>query len=59
MLLNERDKIEQLEKEIAKLKIHLQVLVEFLSTANTLPILGVDRWTDYSTTMRREMAATN
>jgi hypothetical protein len=59
MLLNERDRIGQLEKEIAKLKIHLQVLVEFLSTANTLPILGVDRWTDYSTTMRREMAETD
>jgi hypothetical protein len=56
MLLNDRDRIEQLEKEVTKLKIHLQILVEFLTTANTLPILGVDRWTDYSTTIRSEMA---
>jgi hypothetical protein len=56
MLLNDRDRIVELEKEIAKLKVHLQVLVEFLTTANTLPILGVDRWTEYSTAIRTEMA---
>jgi hypothetical protein len=56
MLLNDRDRIIELEKEIARLKIHLQVLVEFLTTANTLPILGVDRWTEYSTTIRTERA---
>ena len=52
MLLNEHDRIDQLEKEIAKLKVQLQVLVEYLTTANTLPILGADRWADYSTTIR-------
>jgi hypothetical protein len=56
MLLNEHDKIERLEKEVAKLKKHVQILVDYLMSANTLPVLGPDRWTDYSTTIRRELA---
>ena len=48
-------RIDPLEKEITKLKIQLQVLVELLTT-NMLSILGPDPQADYSTTMRRETA---
>jgi hypothetical protein len=57
MPVDEKSKIEQLEKEVAKLKVHVQILEDYLTTANTLPILGPARWTDYSTALRREQAA--
>jgi hypothetical protein len=57
MPITEQARIEQLEKEVAKLKIHVEILADHLMTANTLPILGPDRWTDYSTALRREQAA--
>jgi hypothetical protein len=44
MPVDEKTKIEHLEKEIAKLKVHVQILEEYLTTANTVPILGPARW---------------
>lgn len=57
MPISEQARIEQLEKEVAKLKIHVEILADHLTTATTLPILGPGRWTEYSTALRREQAA--
>ena len=57
MPITEQARLDQLEKEVAKLKIHVEILADHLTTANTLPILGPARWAEYSTALRQEQAA--
>jgi hypothetical protein len=47
----------ELENEVQRLKIKLQVVVSSLTQNDTLPILGpMKNWEDYETSLRREMA---
>ena len=57
MPITEQARIDQLEKQVATLKIHVEILADHLTTANTLPILGPARRVEYSTALRREQAA--
>lgn len=54
---NEETKIASLEKEVAKLKIHIRILADYLTTADSLPILGPNQWENYEKAVKRELDA--